>query len=131
MSFFIYSIASLVFFFFSSRRRHTRFKCDWSSDVCSSDLALLQWFRVENEIITRVEEQVYLALRAGRGFTISDLQAMTQLWLATAAYWDPAQHFDNADLSKFLAAKQSTINSDVLPVIQEAQKTYLYLRPPA
>src|SRR5256886_12452959 len=28
------------FFFFSSRRRHTRFDCDWSSDVCSSDLAL-------------------------------------------------------------------------------------------
>src|SRR2546430_6835485 len=28
-----------LFFFFSSRRRHTRFDCDWSSDVCSSDLA--------------------------------------------------------------------------------------------
>src|SRR2546430_7070502 len=28
-----------VVFFFSSRRRHTRFDCDWSSDVCSSDLA--------------------------------------------------------------------------------------------
>src|SRR5260370_3584102 len=27
-----------MMFFFSSRRRHTRFKCDWSSDVCSSDL---------------------------------------------------------------------------------------------
>src|SRR5260370_29528475 len=27
----------VIFFFFSSRRRHTRFKCDWSSDVCSSD----------------------------------------------------------------------------------------------
>src|SRR5207249_6729060 len=27
------------FFFFSSRRRHTRSKRDWSSDVCSSDLA--------------------------------------------------------------------------------------------
>src|SRR5699024_933242 len=27
-----------VFFFFSSRRRHTRSKRDWSSDVCSSDL---------------------------------------------------------------------------------------------
>src|SRR5437588_8232465 len=27
------------FFFFSSRRRHTRSLCDWSSDVCSSDLA--------------------------------------------------------------------------------------------
>src|SRR5260370_11331871 len=31
----------LSFFFFSSRRRHTRFKCDWSSDVCSSDLQKL------------------------------------------------------------------------------------------
>src|SRR5437762_10924108 len=28
-----------VFFFFSSRRRHTRYIGDWSSDVCSSDLA--------------------------------------------------------------------------------------------
>src|SRR2546427_12421713 len=31
---------ALFFFFFSSRRRHTRFDCDWSSDVCSSDLTL-------------------------------------------------------------------------------------------
>src|SRR5690606_40909109 len=29
---------SRLFFFFSSRRRHTRFSRDWSSDVCSSDL---------------------------------------------------------------------------------------------
>src|SRR5262245_63645341 len=29
----------LSFFFFSSRRRHTRCLSDWSSDVCSSDLA--------------------------------------------------------------------------------------------
>src|SRR5215203_576295 len=28
----------LIFFFFSSRRRHTRYWRDWSSDVCSSDL---------------------------------------------------------------------------------------------
>src|SRR2546430_9650629 len=32
----VYSV--YVLFFFSSRRRHTRFDCDWSSDVCSSDL---------------------------------------------------------------------------------------------
>src|SRR5256886_6507878 len=31
-----------LFFFFSSRRRHTRFDCDWSSDVCSSDLVALR-----------------------------------------------------------------------------------------
>src|SRR5256886_7383619 len=32
------AVCMLVRFFFSSRRRHTRFDCDWSSDVCSSDL---------------------------------------------------------------------------------------------
>src|SRR5699024_11816440 len=31
----------LISFFFSSRRRHTRSKRDWSSDVCSSDLTAL------------------------------------------------------------------------------------------
>src|SRR5947207_957995 len=31
------------FFFFSSRRRHTRSLCDWSSDVCSSDLFRDGW----------------------------------------------------------------------------------------
>src|SRR6266496_5925779 len=33
-------LLSSFFFFFSSRRRHTRSLRDWSSDVCSSDLAL-------------------------------------------------------------------------------------------
>src|SRR5215217_317961 len=32
-------IVIIIFFFFSSRRRHTRYWRDWSSDVCSSDLA--------------------------------------------------------------------------------------------
>src|SRR5690554_7884912 len=32
----------LCFFFFSSRRRHTRCGRDWSSDVCSSDLELIR-----------------------------------------------------------------------------------------
>src|SRR5689334_6373650 len=33
----------IFFFFFSSRRRHTRWNCDWSSDVCSSDLFRQIW----------------------------------------------------------------------------------------
>src|SRR5688572_31411384 len=45
----------LFFFFFSSRRRHTRFDCDWSSDVCSSDLP---GFR---ELVGRVREVVLSA----------------------------------------------------------------------
>src|SRR2546430_6173736 len=42
------AIISYVFFF-SSRRRRTRFDCDWSSDVCSSDLPL----RAELEALVR------------------------------------------------------------------------------
>src|SRR6266480_5713787 len=34
-------------FFFSSRRRHTRLTCDWSSDVCSSDLLRAALDRIE------------------------------------------------------------------------------------
>src|SRR5260370_36501338 len=47
------------FFFFSSRRRHTRFKCDWSSDVCSSDLARLikTHFGVCGETVTAMVQE--------------------------------------------------------------------------
>src|SRR6266481_1690863 len=38
-----------LFFFFSSRRRHTRWNCDWSSDVCSSDLGRYRTLRAEVE----------------------------------------------------------------------------------
>src|SRR5688572_33167016 len=48
---------SVIFFFFSSRRRHTRFDCDWSSDVCSSDLAL-RGDPAANEILGRWEKRL-------------------------------------------------------------------------
>src|SRR5689334_24377803 len=35
----VITVYIISFFFFSSRRRHTRWNCDWSSDVCSSDLS--------------------------------------------------------------------------------------------
>src|SRR5947207_11316890 len=38
--FFVFIYLFFFFFFFSSRRRHTRSLCDWSSDVCSSDLLI-------------------------------------------------------------------------------------------
>src|SRR5699024_11288436 len=38
----------VLIFFFSSRRRHTRSKRDWSSDVCSSDLGLIS--KLDNKL---------------------------------------------------------------------------------
>src|SRR5690554_7701292 len=42
VSFSCFILCFLYFFFFSSRRRHTRCGRDWSSDVCSSDLGALK-----------------------------------------------------------------------------------------
>src|SRR6267142_3443258 len=62
-----------MFFFFSSRRRHTRLTCDWSSDVCSSDLVgaadSLQLFLADigrHKLLTAAEE-VTLAKAIERG----------------------------------------------------------------
>src|SRR6266480_475195 len=51
------------YFFFSSRRRHTRLTCDWSSDVCSSDLPALVAAPLEEAI--RGDEAAALAKRLG------------------------------------------------------------------
>src|SRR5207253_7990671 len=65
----------LVVFFFSSRRRHTRWPRDWSSDVCSSDLAGTRRGKGQVESLTgrllsgvadaqlRLDEREYLAVR--------------------------------------------------------------------
>src|SRR5438477_12900080 len=45
----------MIVFFFSSRRRHTRLTCDWSSDVCSSDLEYRSYFCVRRPIPSGAE----------------------------------------------------------------------------
>src|SRR2546427_10637491 len=74
-------------FFFSSRRRHTRFDCDWSSDVCSSDLiddriqaldALLRKHApggCEEDLLRRRDQAgEELSQLGGGGETVEDLQ---------------------------------------------------------
>src|SRR5206468_6051762 len=47
-------ISSRLFFFFSSRRRHTRSDRDWSSDVCSSDLRITHFIESKGLPASRV-----------------------------------------------------------------------------
>src|SRR3989454_11670560 len=61
---------TFLFFFFSSRRRHTRLQGDWSSDVCSSDLLELGRRQLAQgargiTVSTLFEAQAF----AGGGFT--------------------------------------------------------------
>src|SRR5438477_6333772 len=46
----------LFFFFFSSRRRHTRLTCDWSSDVCSSDLDVTSLLQGQKDLSTQMTQ---------------------------------------------------------------------------
>src|SRR5690625_5693183 len=63
-----------MFFFFSSRRRHTRWPRDWSSDVCSSDLQPKAIKRLVEQIQAGQRHQTLLgATGTGKTFTISNV----------------------------------------------------------
>src|SRR5438045_6866216 len=56
----------VVFFFFSSRRRHTRCLSDWSSDVCSSDLNFVNASEEERELSLKRSSELNDAYRVLR-----------------------------------------------------------------
>src|SRR5438093_6848252 len=67
----------VVFFFFSSRRRHTRLVSDWSSDVCSSDLACAQHVpvvRKPRKAATEDELKQYRAARKDQNLSTAALR---------------------------------------------------------
>src|SRR6266480_6729937 len=73
-----------IFFFFSSRRRHTSLTCDWSSDVCSSDLVPdrgLPGIRIEAHV--RCE-----------GKTGAEMEALTAVATAALTVVDMAKSVD-------------------------------------
>src|SRR6266852_9388501 len=63
------SVAIFLFFFFSSRRRHTRCYRDWSSDVCSSDL--------QGSVVAGMGQAAQLAAQPAVGIKL--------IWLARKA----------------------------------------------
>src|SRR5690606_40105245 len=94
---------SSLLFFFSSRRRHTRFSRDWSSDVCSSDLVLGQateaHLGVAELALDHPERVLDLGsyLRLGLldlAFGLVQGTAFAQLLIGTAARRDLPNHFE-------------------------------------
>src|SRR5699024_6332173 len=67
---------SYIFFFFSSRRRHTRSKRDWSSDVCSSDLIIDVAPVAYKE---RRHDEILAALKAVNASNITDRREAAEL----------------------------------------------------
>src|SRR5690606_41027704 len=67
-------------FFFSSRRRHTRFSRDWSSDVCSSDLFRGTIELIDNGFVPSINNTVGL----GFGADITP----NALWIPVVLQWN-------------------------------------------
>src|SRR5947209_17846628 len=63
-------IVSQLIFFFSSRRRHTRYWRDWSSDVCSSDL--LEPRRADTRVVPGAQAAVVQRRAEVAGLRVSD-----------------------------------------------------------
>src|SRR2546430_9261088 len=79
-----------LFFFFSSRRRHTRFDCDWSSDVCSSDLNMSADGKHAVFIRTNIEPAVYVADVHAKTREIGRLERLTHdEWQSRPYEWAP------------------------------------------
>src|SRR5256885_822445 len=103
-----------VIFFFSSRRRHTRLQGDWSSDVCSSDLAKLRAFleRVDSDMIDRtgeIPESYVQELREMGAFGIKIPTEYGGLGLSYASYTRAMAMVTSKDgsLTALLSAHQS------------------------
>src|SRR2546422_3755288 len=67
----------MLFFFFSSRRRHTRCSRDWSSDVCSSDLPE----RMDDEWHLHTFDLKSLLAAIPRGLRVARVEAIPFRWL--------------------------------------------------
>src|SRR5215475_14604236 len=72
------------FFFFSSRRRHTRFSRDWSSDVCSSDLAGVASMAAVFNVSLRRRPGVALVMAGLHQIAIVGYYL---LWVNTYPFW--------------------------------------------
>src|SRR5260370_32613582 len=96
-----------LFFFFSSRRRHTRFKCDWSSDVCSSDLPGNSAGQVSTLLGAGLEQGI--CVRTGNGGEFCHVCSSLQLGLQAVQQvgMDAGIHFLAQDLLGALDGQRS------------------------
>src|SRR5690606_32856453 len=112
-------------FFFSSRRRHTRFSRDWSSDVCSSDLMtqspevrqLLPLLPAEDEHLQHSWDYIYEPDDAGEL-----LDGLLTRYIESQVYQGVVENKACEQAARMVAMKNATDNAGEL--IDELQLVY-------
>src|SRR5947207_4747343 len=96
----------IVMFFFSSRRRHTRSLCDWSSDVCSSDLIGFSASRTDPSIMisgsVRDAEKPIIIVAPGGLPSRSEERRVGKEW--RAGMWAHEEIIDSLDCNVHTAS---------------------------
>src|SRR5439155_5862278 len=115
----------LAFFFFSSRRRHTRWPRDWSSDVCSSDLldVDVQLNPTAEELLDAVRGAVALIVRSATQVTEAVLDASSDLVVVGRA----GIGLDNVDIEAATRRGIVVVNAPQSNVISAAEHTLALL----
>src|SRR6267142_1416002 len=92
--FFFFLVYRFLFFFFSfsSRRRHTSLTCDWSSDVCSSDLPAYVAFQLD-QVYTL--QALFYAQRVGGSASLDKISQMN-IWASQTSPFNPLAPPTNA-----------------------------------
>src|SRR5260370_14123163 len=127
----------VLIFFFSSRRRHTIFKCDWSSDVCSSDLCVSRRFSdLRRQLVAKQStsaSQQMLEARNQAPPLVVELPVHAAFLLATVATSvlaiermllagidaadDPTQKHQHSDLTLQIVHKDELVRRDCSQVV--------------
>src|SRR6266481_6545246 len=86
-----------VFFFFSSRRRHTIWNCDWSSDVCSSDLSAFESQESIGRFVDVAPAAGLNSISMAGGIIVEDFDNDGLLDIVTSSYdsCEPLHFFHN------------------------------------
>src|SRR6266508_4962053 len=113
-------------FFFSSRRRHTRWPRDWSSDVCSSDLVVNKVDAADEETLLRLKrlwpDAVFASARTGVG--LAEVRAAVEAQLPWPAVELRARvPYERGDLVARAHARGEILHSE-----HTAEGTVLHVR---
>src|SRR5690625_6101944 len=116
----------LVHLFFTSRRRHTRWPRDWSSDVCSSDL--------ENSQLHALQENYEMELAARVQAATTELQERLDMREVELFYRHQQERNLKDEIARLKDENQSLVNQSggqLLNKLSEAGITFVTYQPGA